>query len=75
MNSLDANRTAKALRLVDVLRAHQATAAEARTMADGVWETVAELAEVQPPSQATRDIVITILEQAEKHLDPFAGLS
>jgi hypothetical protein len=75
VNSLDANRTAKALRLVEVLRAHDATAAEVRTMPDGTWETVADLAEVKPPSQATRDIVITIFEAAERNPDPFDNLT
>lgn len=74
MSSLETNRTVKALRLVDVLRAHEASAAEARTMPDGVWETVAELAQVKFPSQATRDIVIAVLEAGERHPDPFANL-
>ena len=75
MNSIDANRAAKALRLADVLRTHQATAAEARLLPEETWITLAELAEVKPPSQATKDVVVTILEAAERNPDPFAGLS
>jgi hypothetical protein len=75
MNSIDANRTAKAIRLADVLRSHQATAAEVRALPDETWATISELAQVNPPSQATRDVVVTILEAAERTPDPFEGLS
>jgi hypothetical protein len=75
MNSIDANRTAKALRLADVLRSHQATAAEVRALPEETWATLAELAEVKMPSEATRAVVVTILEVSEQHPDPFANLS
>lgn len=75
MNSLDANRTAKALRLADVLRSHQATSAEVRALPEETWATIAELAEVRMPSEATRAVVITILESAERTPDPFEGIT
>jgi hypothetical protein len=75
VNSIDANRTAKALKLADVLRSHQATVAEVRVLPEETWATVAELAEVKMPSEATRTVVVAILEVAELHPDPFAGLS
>jgi hypothetical protein len=74
VNSIDANRTAKALRLADVLRSHQATAAEVRALPEETWVTIATLAEVNMPSEATRAIVVTILEVSEQHPDPFEGL-
>ena len=75
MNSIDANRTAKALRLADVLRSHQATAAEVRALPEETWATIAELAEVNMPSEATRAVVVAVLEVSERHPDPFEGLS
>jgi hypothetical protein len=75
VNSLDANRTAKALRLVDVLRSHQATAAEVKLLPEETWATLAELAEVKMPSEETRAVVIAVLEAAERTPDPFEGLT
>jgi hypothetical protein len=75
VNSIDANRTAKALRLVDVLRSHQATAAEVAALPEETWATIAELAEVRLPSEATRAVVVAVLEAAERTPDPFDNLS
>jgi len=75
VNSLEANRTAKALRLVEVLRSHQATSAEARALPEETWATLAELAEVTMPSEETRAVVIAVLEAAERVPDPFDGLT
>jgi hypothetical protein len=67
-------RVAKAIRLADVLRAHQTTAAEARALPEETWVTIADLAGVRLPSAETRAVVVTILGVAERHPDPFEGL-
>lgn len=77
MSSIEANRTAKALRLADVLRSHEASADEAATLPDETWVTIAELAGVRLPSGATRAMVVIILREQErwKTQDPFSAFS
>lgn len=61
MATLEANRTAKAARLADVLRAHGATVEQARRMPLAGWSMVAELAGTKPPSVQTQQCVIALL--------------
>lgn len=76
----EAARTRKALRLRDVLLAHKATALEAAQMPAEGWDTVAQLADTRQPSDATKALVVLLLESAEAEAlrcgpDPFVGLS
>jgi hypothetical protein len=77
-------RVAKALTLIDYLRAGYAAASadqrppvlssalEAATDED--WRQIAIRAGVHEPSQQTRDVVIARIRDAEREPDPFAGL-
>jgi len=72
-------RAAKAHAMVKVLIAHDATPAAARALTPVGWEMVATLADVNPPSAATRELTAQLLEaeleaRARTIDDPFEGL-
>lgn len=77
------HRTRKALALVNVIdrvNDQQLLSCEIdpdtlEEMGDGGWEILAELAHVNPPSTATRCLVVWIIRDRETTAaDPFAGL-
>ncbi len=56
-------RRNKADKLVATIRRLEGTAGDVRGMSEKDWTNVAKLAKVNPPSQATRELVIEILEK------------
>ena len=65
MSTLAANRTAKALRLADVLRAHGADADQVEAMPAAGWAMAADLAGTKPPSVETQQTVVALLRHDE----------
>jgi hypothetical protein len=85
MNAYEvAGRVAKALTLIDYLRAGYAAAPADKRPAvlsdaleaasDEDWREIARSAGVREPSTETRAVVISVLRDSENNPDPFAGL-
>lgn len=50
------------------------TADAASRWSDAVWDALALRAEVNTPSPQTRQAVVAVLRDRERHPDPFAGI-
>jgi phosphoenolpyruvate carboxylase len=60
-----AARLTKATKLANLLNANGISAADAADMTQAQWVTVAGVAEVIPPSVATREVVLRIMRSIE----------
>lgn len=69
-------RVIKALNLVATLRAMKYTHGDVADCFDaGDWDTLARIADVNPPSKRTQTMVLRMMELAEAAADdPFVGL-
>lgn len=65
-------RLAKACALAGALRRLHVPADTVRTYDDGAWRMIAAAADVNPPSEATRELVRDLLEATERHPPPDA---
>lgn len=66
MSPLEANRTAKALKLADVLRAAGATAEDVEFLDHEGWQNAAAAAGVKPPSEQTKQATIAALRHPSR---------
>lgn len=77
-SSLIENRTAKAFRIADVLRAKGCTADDARELTAAGWAQAAAVAGKNKPSPETQQAVTGILRSTaplvDDGTDPFTGL-
>lgn len=67
-------RARKALALVGTARAHRVSADDLAAFDEAGWNVLAEIANVHPPSEETRTLVVEALRNDENRDDPFAGL-
>jgi hypothetical protein len=71
-----AARTTKALKLVDILAAHGASADEARALPPAGRRMCESLAGTRPASDATWEVTFVVLDQRARYqADPFEGLA